>query len=148
VDKETLVQLVKKQHTKNILAISIIHDHVHGPNTMKDRQKLVETLGEAGIAWVIFGGDHEPGTLEKVGDVGVHWGLGDFVFGCDCSGASRAKAITVEISGGGSLAKDHEVVPGYAGNNYRAAINVTPPPPLDAVPAPPAPGSGPQPAVH
>jgi hypothetical protein len=72
---------------------------------------------------VIFGGDHNPGIMKTDGSGGVHYGLGDFVFGCECSGAVTGKALSLKIGREGFEAREYEVKPGSLGNGFITMLN-------------------------
>lgn len=122
-----LVKTVKLWHAEQAaqLSIVVIHDHEHDPLTGQDRQQLSADLRSAGIQWVIFGGDHVAGELRANPTGGVHEGLGDFIFGCECSGALQGKALQLELRDSSVVAHDLPVSTGNASNAYRAVIRAT-----------------------
>lgn len=123
VPGEELVRLVKKyysSHKAPFLTIAVLHDHFHGPATEAERRMLTQNLREAGIQWVVFGGEHKTSGIMAQKQGGMHPGLGDFIFGCDCSGERFGKALALEISNESTNAHEIEVEAGFSGNGYRA----------------------------
>jgi poly-gamma-glutamate synthesis protein (capsule biosynthesis protein) len=88
----------RQSQPKPVLSVFVLHAHANAPSFMRKKEQLAIRLQQAGIDWIVFGGDHTPSSLETNNYGGIHFGLGDFVFGCECSGASEGRALRLNIS--------------------------------------------------
>lgn len=105
--------------TKPQIVIAYIHGHFSRREQMDE---LSKRLRSAGVNWVIFGGEHVPAEMAAEMRSGVHYGLGDFVFGCECSGASEGKMLTLEIQDDKVAARERGLVLGSPANGFMTRV--------------------------
>jgi hypothetical protein len=83
-------------------------------------------LRASGIHWVIIGGDHTPGPLKADADGGVHYGLGDFIFGCECSGATTGKELFITFNSAGFKTNEINLTLASPDNGYLTTFSSSP----------------------
>ncbi|MHB8845158.1 MAG: CapA family protein [Nitrospirota bacterium] len=119
LESQELVSVIAKRYrntSKPRLVIAFVHGHFAKKEPMDD---LALRLRNAGVDWVIFGGEHAPADMmaDKSGG-GVHYGIGDFIFGCECSGAPRGKALVLKTGSEGAMAQESDLQLGQQTNGY------------------------------
>lgn len=127
VSEDTLVSLVEKWYLSPgnwALSLAVIHTHPEGPDFSQDKEELAGRLRKAGLQWIVFGGDHQSSHLSNYLSGGVHLGLGDFVFGCDCSGATKGKALSLTLAADRSRAEEWSVSLGTPGNGFVSRFDI------------------------
>jgi len=110
-----VIAAFETEHREEHLAIAFIHLHDAAGQTAVTR-----ALRSAGVDWVIFGGSHDAGRLEREQSGGVHTGLGDFVFGCECSTGTTARAWTLRESAGSVVGEERVLHAGRAPRGFVA----------------------------
>jgi len=101
------------------LVIVVLHDHA---DTEAQKRALAKQLFSAGVNWVAFGGNHAAGGVVRDGKNGMHLGIGNFVFGCDCTAETRGAALRLTIDGDTVSAANFAVDVGNASNGYVAHV--------------------------
>lgn len=104
-----------KDKPKPDVAIAFVHAHF---SDRKQADELSALLRRAGINWVILGGEHTPGGMKADPMGGVHYGLGDFIFGCECSGATKGEALALKVKSGGLEAQEINLELGSPSNGF------------------------------
>jgi len=104
-----------KGKAKPAIAMAFVHAHFSDRRQADDLSAL---LRSAGINWVILGGEHNPGEMKTDALGGMHYGLGDFIFGCECSGSTKGKALMLRVKAGGSEAQEQDVELGSPTNGF------------------------------
>jgi len=121
VDAAELAKLIQGHYASKArpaLALAVLHYHRHGVEPLPEKEAIALQLRRAGLDWVVFGGDHDASFVAADTAGGVHYGLGDFLFGCECSGAAAGKALWLEPDLAGPVARDVSVVTGLPVNGY------------------------------
>jgi len=120
VSLETLASRLAAWRSPNAgPATSIVFVHLHDEAR---KPEVARALRAAGAAWVVFGGSHEAGRLEADAAGGVHTGLGDLVFGCECSDGGAGRAFALRPGPQGLVAEERVVEPGRAGRGFVADV--------------------------
>ena len=118
VSGEELAKLIlerSKGKPKPDIAIAFVHAHFSDRRQADD---LSARLRRAGINWVILGGVHTPGGMNADPLGGVHYGLGDFIFGCECSGSTKGKAFALKVKGGVLETQEMNLELGSSSNGF------------------------------
>lgn len=118
VSSEEFAKLIVERYkdkAKPDIAIAFVHAHL---SDRKQADELSALLRRAGINWVILGGEHAPGRMRTDALGGVHYGLGDFIFGCECSGSTKGKALVLKVKAGGSEAQEMDLEPGSPSDGF------------------------------
>jgi len=121
VEAAELARLIQEHYASGArpaLALAVLHYHRHGVEPQQEKEAIAAQLRRAGLDWVVFGGDHDASFVVSDAGGGIHYGLGDFLFGCECSGAASGKALWLEPGGAGPVARDVSVVTGLPVNGY------------------------------
>lgn len=126
---EFLKILEKRRYTEipvENMRIAIVNAHGLGRSHLRDFAARAIKLG---MAWVIFNGEHESGDIEALGSGKVVYGLGNFVFGCECSTVQSGKILRLELQD--KMVTKVEEIPiivGTAANGFKVNIkqSVTP----------------------
>ena len=118
MESRELIDLIAKRYKSNKkpgTVITFIHGHFLKKKPMEE---LAMQLRNSGVDWVIFGGEHAPANMIADKNGGVHYGVGDFIFGCECSGATQGKALVLKARSGDTLAQEINVQLGQSTNGY------------------------------
>jgi len=125
VGREELVKIIL-QHYKlkkgPRIVVAFIHAHISD-----ERQAAVfsDQLRNVGINWVILGGEHRPGGMKLDQQGGAHYGLGDFIFGCECSGATQGKALSLTIKADTVKAQETGLELGAPSNGFITRVRTS-----------------------
>ena len=118
VSSEEFAKLIVERYKgkpKPDITIAVVHAHI---SDRKQVDELSALLRRTGINWVILGGEHTPDGMKAARLGGVHYGLGDFIFGCECSGSAKGKALVLKVNAGGSEAQEIDLELGSPSNGF------------------------------
>ena len=109
INATEFVKIISKRYAlekEKYISIAFIHDHL---NDKTQSEVFISRLRQNGIHWVIIGGEHKPAAIKTDSRGGVHYGLGDFIFGCECSRESNGRALALILNSEGFQAKEFEL---------------------------------------
>lgn len=109
INAEEFIKIASKRYAVEkgkYTSIAFIHDHL---SNKEEKEEFISKLRSNGIHWVIIGGEHQPADMKVDSKGGVHYGLGDFIFGCECSRESKGKALSLTLYSEGFKAKEFEL---------------------------------------
>jgi len=117
-----LIQKTRKEKDPPDLSMALLHAH-QGTTQANDLESIAAQLQKAGVQWIIFGGDHTPASMTVNKHGGIHYGLGDFIFGCDCSGETKGKVLSLRIEKGKIQPRELMILTGSNANGYKARFD-------------------------
>ncbi len=123
LETQDLADIITKRYKngkKPHIVIAFVHGHFSKREPMDE---LAMRLRSSGVDWVIFGGTHTPEGMIADQHGGIHYGLGDFIFGCECSGASEGKMMTLEVRENGVAAFEQRLTLGSRANGFVTRVN-------------------------
>lgn len=118
ISREDFTEIVSRKYSGGArpdVAIAFIHDHAQDT---KQREEFISKLRKAGIHWVVIGGDHKIGAMKTDSKGGVHYGMGDFIFGCECSGEVKGKALSLTVKADFIGARELDLSLGSPANGF------------------------------
>ncbi len=125
VDREEFIRIISQHYRRSPrprIALAFVHGHIRDA---RKAEVFSDQLRNAGIDWVVLGGEHTPGIMKVDRHGGFHAGLGDFIFGCECSGAIRGKALFLAVKQDRVDAQEMDLDLGTQSNGFVTRIRAS-----------------------